>query len=195
MNAPMTAPRADAVLAFWFGAAPLATRAEWFRKDPAFDDAVRQRFGASIEAALAGTLGPDWSTTPAQRLAQLLMLDQFTRNIFRGSARAFAGDERALGLARALVADGSHLALAPLQRWFVYLPYEHAEDSATQDDSVRLFEALASADPALAGALDYAQRHRDVIRRFGRFPHRNALLGRDSSADELAYLQQPGSGF
>ncbi len=189
------AATAAQVLDFWFGPEPLASRAEWFRKDPAFDATVRQRFGADVEAALAGALGPGWNDAPLQRLAELLLLDQFTRNLYRGSARAFAGDARALALARALVADASHLTLAPLQRWFAYLPYEHAEVAATQDESVALFEALAAQAPALAGALDYAQRHRDVIRRFGRFPHRNAALGRASSLAEQAYLEQPGAGF
>jgi uncharacterized protein (DUF924 family) len=133
-----------------------------------------------------------WAAEP---LAEILLLDQFTRNIFRDTVRAFAGDERALALARQFVASGADLALHPLQRWFAYLPYEHAEDLAAQDEAVRLIGALAAADPGHGQALDYALRHRDVVRRFGRFPHRNAVLGRASSAAEIAYLQQPGSGF
>ncbi len=184
---------AAAVLDFWFGPPPFASRPEWFRKDPAFDDAVRARFGALVDQALAAPLG--WGPAPAGRLAEIVVLDQFPRNLFRGQARAFAGDARARDLALALLDDGGHLALHPLQRWFAYLPLEHAEDLALQERSVALFGALAAADPALAGALDYAERHRDVIRRFGRFPHRNAALGRPSTDAELAFLATPGSGF
>ncbi len=128
-------------------------------------------------------------------LAEILLLDQFTRNIFRGQPRAFAGDARALALAQALVASGADQALTTIERWFAYLPFEHAESLPLQDESVRLFTALAAEDERLADALDYAQRHRDVIRRFGRFPHRNAVLGRPSTADERDYLAQPGAGF
>jgi uncharacterized protein (DUF924 family) len=185
----------EAVLDFWFGAPPLQQRAEWFRKSDGFDALIRQRFGPRVEAGLAGDLPAAWSGSPGARLASILVLDQFTRNIFRGSARAFAGDDRALALALAMIENGSHLALAPLQRWFAYLPFEHAEDSVMQERSVVLFGALAAENTMLAGALEYAQRHQEVIRRFGRFPHRNALLGRPSTADELQYLQQPGAGF
>lgn len=184
---------AAAVLDFWFGAAPFVSRPEWFRKDPAFDEAIRQRFGPLVDRALDGGLG--WGPAPADRLAELIVLDQFPRNLFRGQARAFAGDPRARALALDLVDDGGHLALHPLQRWFAYLPLEHAEDLALQDRCVALIGALAAEDPAHASALDYAERHRDVVRRFGRFPHRNAALGRASTPDELAYLTQPGSGF
>jgi uncharacterized protein (DUF924 family) len=184
----------EAVLHFWFGAPPLQQRAEWFRKSDEFDALIQERFGTLVERALGG-LPAAWADGPAPRLASILVLDQFTRNIFRGSARAFAGDARALAVARAMVDDGSHLALAPLQRWFAYLPFEHSEDLAMQAQSVNLFGALATQVPALAGALDYAQRHHEVIRRFGRFPHRNAPLGRASTADELLYLRQPGAGF
>ena len=182
---------AQAVLDFWFGPPPLQVRTAWFRKDPAFDDSIRARFGAAVDAALAGELCWPGSTG---LLAQTLVLDQFPRNLFRGQARAFAGDAQALAIALQLIDSGAHLALHPLQRWFVYLPLEHAEDLALQDRSVALFSALA-ADAGMADALDYAERHRDVIRRFGRFPHRNAALGRPSTAEERAYLATPGSGF
>ena len=109
--------------------------------------------------------------------------------------RAFAGDARALAAARAMLAAGQHAALSPVERVFAYLPFEHAEDLAAQDESVRLFAELASAAPELESMLDYARRHHAVIARFGRFPHRNALLGRASSAAELAFLQEPGSRF
>lgn len=186
------------VLEFWFGPASqragMRPRDAWFRKDPAFDQAIRERFGPTIEAALQGAL-PGWDDTPEDTLAQILLLDQFTRNAWRDTPRAFAGDERALALARRLVDRGDDLRLAPMLRWFVYMPFEHAEDLAVQDESVRLFTALAQAAPGFEGPLDYALRHRDVIRRFGRFPHRNAILGRDSSPEERAYLSQPGAGF
>lgn len=182
-----------AVLDFWFGPPPFSARAEWFRKDPGFDETIRVRYGALVDSALAGPLG--WGPAPADRLAEILVLDQFPRNLFRGDARAFAGDARALGLALALLDDGGHLALHPLQRWFAYLPLEHAEDLALQERCVGLFRELAAAEPAFADALHYAERHHDVIRRFGRFPHRNAVLGRPSTDAELAYLATPGSGF
>lgn len=182
---------ARAVLDFWFGDAS-AARAEWFRKDPAFDAQIRERFGMLVEAVLAGA---SFGDSPAERLARILVLDQFTRNIFRDTPRAFAGDGLACSLAQAMSDVGDDLRLPPWQRAFVYLPFEHAEDEALQDRAVRCFEALAGEVPALSDMLDYARRHRNVIRRFGRFPHRNALLGRTSTAEELAFLQQPGSRF
>lgn len=181
------------VLDFWFGSAT-APRAEWFRKDPVFDATIRQRFGPAIEQALAGTL-TGWDTSAQALLAQVILLDQFTRNAFRDTARAFAGDPRALALARDLVDRGWDHELTPLQRWFAYLPFEHAEDLAMQQESLRLFDALAQEHPALADAALWAHKHQEVIARFGRYPHRNALLGRESTPEEQLYLQQPGSGF
>jgi uncharacterized protein (DUF924 family) len=137
-------------------------------------------------------LPPAWAEDP---LAEIVLLDQFTRNIFRNTPRAFAGDGRALALARALVASGADHALHPVERAFAYLPFEHAESAPMQDESVRLFDGLAAADAASAEVRRYAHLHRDVIHRFGRFPHRNLALGRISSAEEAAYLAQPGSGF
>jgi uncharacterized protein (DUF924 family) len=192
MNAAMD-PRASDVLDFWFGTSDTA-RDEWFRKDPAFDARIRERFGPLVEQALAGAL-TDWNRAPDGALAQVLLLDQFTRNIHRGSALAFAGDRPALALAQSMVGRGDDAALPPLRRVFVYLPFEHAEDAAAQRESLRLFAALAAAHPALEPFNDYARRHAEVIERFGRFPHRNAVLGRASTAEELAYLSQPGSGF
>ncbi len=185
--------RAGAVLEFWFGG-QTGARAEWFRKDDAFDAAIRARFGADVDAALDSGLR-DWDADPPGALARMLLLDQFTRNTFRGTPRAFAGDRLALEAARAMVARGDDQALPALRRVFVYLPFEHAEDATAQQQSLRLFEALERADPALASFADYARRHAAVIERFGRFPHRNPILGRASTAEERAYLQQPGSGF
>ncbi|MDK2122510.1 DUF924 family protein [Parachitinimonas caeni] len=186
----------EQVLEFWFGppAQRGRPRAEWFRKDPQFDAQINQQFGDSVVAALNGQL-PGWTTTPDGCLACVLLLDQFTRNIYRNLPQAFAGDAQALALARKLVDLGWDQQLSPLERVFAYLPFEHAESLAEQDRAVALFEALAAAQPTLADYLVYAQRHREVIARFGRFPHRNAILGRTSSLDEQIYLQQPGAGF
>ncbi|MBK7664094.1 MAG: DUF924 domain-containing protein [Sterolibacteriaceae bacterium] len=194
----MTGPIAQQVLGFWFGAPDSPehgrSRDVWFRKDAAFDRQIAGRFGGLIEAALAGDLA-HWPRDASSALAQIVVLDQFTRNVFRDQPRAFVGDARALAAARAMLAAGQHAALSPVERAFVYLPFEHAEDFAAQDESVRLFAELASAAPELESMLDYARRHHAVIARFGRFPHRNALLGRASSAAELAFLQEPGSRF
>ena len=191
-------PDAQRVLDFWFGApgspAHGTRRPEWWRKDPAFDAEVRTRFGALIERALRGEL-EDWAATPEGALAQVLLLDQLTRNAFRDTARAFAGDARALAAAQAMVGRRQDEALPPEQRAFVYMPYEHAEGLAMQDEAVRLFTRLAAEAPGEQEQLDYARRHHAVIQRFGRFPHRNRLLGRRSTPEEAAFLEQPGSSF
>jgi len=192
-------PRAQDVLDFWFGAPGTAQpdqyRPEWFNKDPAFDAEIIARFGALIAEALAGDLR-DWHAAGARpALARILLLDQFTRNSFRGTAKAFAGDAFALPAAQAMVAAGRDRELPPLQRWFVYLPYEHAESAAVQDESLRLFGALAEEDARFAETMDYVHRHRDIILRFGRFPHRNDMLGRVSTDEEKAFLLEPGSSF
>ena len=183
------------VLDFWFGAPPSPqARPEWFRKDPTFDAEVSARFGKTIETALAGGLQA-WDDTPSGVLARIVVLDQFTRNAFRDTPQAFAGDALALQAAQALVASAGDRALAPLQRWFAYLPFEHAEDRVLQRQSVALFDALAQEHPALAEARDWALKHFEVVERFGRYPHRNAVLGRASTAEEAAFLLQPGSSF
>lgn len=192
MHAPLP-PDAQAVLDVWFGDQDVVHE-EWFRKDPAFDASIRARFGAVLRAALAGELH-DWCATPRGALAHIVVLDQFTRNAFRDTPRAFAGDALALQSAQALVAAGTDRSLTPLQRWFVYLPFEHAEDRALQAESMRLFDALAAEHPALADAREWAHRHQVVVQRFGRFPHRNAILGRASTPDEEAFLREPGSRF
>jgi uncharacterized protein (DUF924 family) len=186
------------VLDFWFGAPGSAEsggeRKIWFVKDEAFDRRIVERFGPTIERALRGELD-DWAATPEGALARILVLDQFTRNAFRGDRRAFAGDAQALAAASALVGSRQDERLAPLQRAFAYLPFEHAEGLAMQDEAVRLFERLVAQAPELKTMLDYAYKHRDVIERFGRFPHRNAALGRQSTAEELAFIATPGTGF
>ena len=197
---------AQAVLDFWFGPPSdpghLGVRPAWFRKDAAFDAQITERFGALIEAALAGGID-HWAQAdtaasgepPLAALARLIVLDQFTRNTFRGTARAFAGDTLALQGARALVASGLDRKLTGVQRQFVYLPFEHAEDRAHQRTALQLFEQLARDEPALAGLHEWARKHHDIVARFGRFPHRNAALGRESTHEERDFLLQPGSGF
>jgi uncharacterized protein (DUF924 family) len=188
----------DAVLEFWFGAPGSAehgsARKAWFAKDEAFDAEIRQRFGALIERALRGEL-EDWGSAARSALAQVLVLDQFTRNAFRGTPRAFAGDARALAAASRMVGLRQDEELAPFMRGFAYLPFEHAEGLAMQDEAIRLLTRLVASDPAQQSMLDYAHRHRAIVERFGRFPHRNDILGRRSTAEEIAFLKQPGSGF
>lgn len=184
------------VLDFWFGAPPAGLpRREWFVKKDAFDALVRERFGAAIDDALAGGLR-DWDAHgPQGTLARILVLDQFTRNVFRDTPRAFAGDAQALAAAQELVERGADRQLGPWQRSFVYMPFEHAEDPYMQERAVELFGMLAAEHPGFDETLDYAHRHRDVVNRFGRFPHRNAILGRASTPEEQDFLRQPGSRF
>ena len=190
-----------AVLDFWFGPPDdpghAQPRPQWFQKDDAFDAQIRQRFGPLIERALIGDID-DWLTRPVAplpALALVIVLDQFTRNAFRGTARAFAGDAMALQTARALVASGADRSLTGVQRQFAYLPFEHAEDLSHQRTSVQLFHQLGQDEPTLTGLVEWAQKHLDIVARFGRFPHRNAALGRASTAEEAAFLLTPGSGF
>jgi len=198
------------VLGYWLGSAhpdnagALACKNLWFIKSDATDEQIRERFGALVEDALAGRLD-GWAGTALGRLALIVLLDQFTRNLFRDTPRSFAGDPQALQLALDGIAQGHdrHADLPAVARIFCYLPLEHAEDMAMQDRSVAAFQALADqagTGPAtvrefLAGTLDYAHRHREVIARYGRFPHRNPILGRESTAQEQEYLAQPGAGF
>jgi len=185
------------ILEFWFGAPGSAehgrSRSLWFTKSAETDAAIGRRFGAAVEAALRGELDRWAGGDARQALALILLLDQFTRNIYRDSGRAFAGDAAALAVARRLVDDGRHHELTPVERWFAYLPFEHSERLADQHESLRLFGDLARA--GLAEPLVWAQKHFDVIARFGRYPHRNELLGRASTAEEIEFLQQPGSRF
>ena len=190
--------QAQAVLDFWFlppdNPGYGQSRAEWFRKDEAFDARIAERFGALIDDALAGGLRA-WEATPHGALARIIVLDQFTRNVYRGTPRAFAGDAQALALAQSLTEQGLDQQLPPMLRAFAYLPFEHAEDLAMQARAVELFQLLSQAQPGFESMLDYAQRHQEVIARFGRFPHRNAILGRPSTPQEVAFLRQPGSSF
>jgi uncharacterized protein (DUF924 family) len=169
------------VVGFWRDAGEAA----WFKKDAAFDNAFRARFLDAHEAAAAGSLD-DWAATPEGALALILLLDQFPRNCFRGEARMFATDAKAVELAEAAITAGHDLGLPEDLRVFVYLPFEHAEDPALQERCVAL------CTPLREDYLRFAILHRDIIARFGRFPHRNALLGRESTADELAFLADGG---
>jgi uncharacterized protein (DUF924 family) len=191
-------PAAQDVLDFWFGAPGSPEhgreREAWFRKDAVFDRAIATRFGALIERGIAGALA-HWQGEPLGALAEIVVLDQFTRNVFRDTPRAFSGDARALRAAQALVESGTDRGLLAVQRQFVYLPFEHAESMALQDEALRLFTQLAADHPAQAGLIEWAHKHRVIIERFGRFPHRNLVLGRVSTAEEIEFLKQPGSGF
>jgi uncharacterized protein (DUF924 family) len=184
---------AQQVLDFWFGPQPHAARGEWFRKDPVFDATIRARFGGAVEAALGGAYG-EWAKTPRGALARVLLLDQFTRTIHRDTPRAFAGDALALATATSAIDAGQDRSLDAFERWFLYLPFEHAEDSAMQDRSIELYSRLKE-ETGEASALEWAEKHAAVVRRFGRYPHRNAILGRASTPEEIAFLQEPGSGF
>jgi uncharacterized protein (DUF924 family) len=185
--------RAQDVLAFWFGeGADYGRRHKrWFEKQPAFDAEVAQRFLGLYEQLAAGR---EWLDSPRERLARILVLDQFPRNMFRGTARAFATDAPALETARLAVERGDDTLQLPVERLFLYLPFEHSEALEDQQRACELTKPLA-AFAETDDAHRYAVAHRDVIQRFGRFPHRNAILGRESTAAELEFLKQPGSGF
>jgi uncharacterized protein (DUF924 family) len=186
--------RIEAVLEFWFGKPFDGTpRPAWFEKNAAFDDALRQRFLADHEAAAAGQYD-DWASHPRGALALMILLDQLPRNLFRGDARAFATDPKARQIARAAIAQQHDKALDPVERWFLYLPFEHSEDMKDQRRSMALFETLRG-HAASAEAVDFARRHFDIVGRFGRFPHRNAALARPSTPEEEAFLKEPNSSF
>lgn len=200
-----TTPTADDVLDYWFGtqvgdaATAAAQKKLWWSKDAAVDAEIRGRFGALVAAA-AGGAHRNWADTPRGRLALILLFDQFPRNMYRDTPQAFAHDAQALQLALDGLAAGADSQLRPIERVFFYLPLEHAESAEMQERSVALFAALAAGVPAaeretFTGYADYAVRHRDIIRRFGRFPHRNRILGRASTPEETGFLKQPGSSF
>jgi len=174
------------ILRFWFEDTPPA---QWWKVDPAFDALVRERFGALLDSVAAGEHA-GWRTTPHGRLAEVIVLDQFPRNIHRGTPRAFACDPMALALAQEAVAGGALAALSPVERSFLLLPYMHSESRLVHDTAERLYREHAPAEN-----LDFELRHKAIIDRFGRYPHRNALLGRESTAEEREFLTQPGSSF
>lgn len=177
---------ADEILRFWFeDTAP----AQWWKVDPAFDATVRERFSALLAAAAAGECF-DWRGSARGRLAEVIVLDQFPRNIHRGTAAAFACDPMALALAQEAVAAGALAALAPVERSFLLLPYMHSESRRIHEVAERLYREHAPPENH-----DFELRHKAIIDRFGRYPHRNALLGRESTPQELEFLTQPGSSF
>ncbi len=197
--------QAEEVLDFWFGPQaglyhyPTDKAALWFKKSVVTDELIRSRFGALVASAQRAELQA-WVDDPRARLALVILLDQFSRNIYRDTPAAFAGDALTTPLVLASLAKGDDRDMTLIERVFFYLPLEHAESLELQDQSVAAYEGLVAASDAnfrsyAEGFLDYARRHREVIVRFGRFPHRNAILGRSSSADEQSYLRQPGSGF
>ncbi|QSQ20664.1 DUF924 domain-containing protein [Pyxidicoccus parkwayensis] len=193
---------AEEVLGFWFGQPPdpivnpasARQRDYWFARNEDFDEACRRRFLDAHEAAISGALDA-WKEEPRSCLALVLLLDQFPRNLFRGTPQAFASDSRAREVARSALARGLDLSLPPVWRWFLYLPFEHSEEVHDQRLAVALFEMLALYHRDSREPLDYARRHREVIERFGRFPHRNVALGRPSTPEEERFLQEPGSAF
>ena len=174
------------ILHFWFTE---LTPKQHFAKDAALDDAIRTRFGATLEAAARCELFA-WRATPSGRLAEIIVLDQFSRNVYRDTARAFAQDALALALAQELVASGGDAQLPLAQRSFAYMPYMHSESPVVHKEALRLF-----AQAGLENNLDFERRHLAILERFGRYPHRNAILGRESTVEELAFLREPGSGF
>jgi uncharacterized protein (DUF924 family) len=182
----MTVVSAPAVLDFWFKELDDARR---FAKDPALDAAIGKRFGATLQAAIRGELDA-WRETPDGRLAEIIVLDQFSRNVWRDTPRAFLQDPQALCLAQAFVRTGLDRSLSPAQRAFAYMPYMHSESRLIHEQAVVLFS-----QPGLEGSLAFERRHQAIIERFGRYPHRNAVLGRVSTPEEIAFLAEPGSSF
>jgi uncharacterized protein (DUF924 family) len=187
--------QATDILDFWFGNPDTPAYGKpqpfWFEKQPDFDEELRSRFLPDYQKAAEGFLN-DWIDSPHTCLALILLLDQFPRNIFRGTPQAFATDWEALSTAQHAISQGYDRELLPVQRWFIYLPFEHSENIEHQRRCVKLFQQI-SHDPASTGAIEYAFRHMEIIERFGRFPHRNIILGRTSTPEEKEFLLQPGS--
>lgn len=185
MSEGVTIEPAD-VLSYWFSD---EVKPKWFAPDAAFDSELQRRFGPALESARRGELTA-WEESPEGMLAQLILLDQVSRNIFRGTPAAFASDDQALALTKLALSLGIPGRFPPEQRAFFYLPFMHSERLEEQERGVELYTALG-----LEEQLRYMHLHRDVIARFGRFPHRNAILGRASTAEEVEFLKQPGSRF
>lgn len=168
------------IVDFWEAAGP----PKWFSKDEAFDAEIRERFGPAYRAASDGRLD-DWETTPLGSLALVILLDQFPRNMFRGTKDVYRTDRKALLLAERAIERGHHEAVGSEMGRFFFLPFQHAEDIAAQDRAVALSEAFGNAD-----TVKWARHHRDIVARFGRFPHRNAILGRETTPEEAAFLEE-----
>lgn len=184
---------APQVLAFWFGSGADygVPHKRWFEKDAAFDAKIRRRFPNLADRLRASGA---WLGSPRECLARIIVLDQFPRQLYRGRAKAFAYDRFALQAAKRLVEKRWDRQLLPVERMFAYLPFEHSESLADQERAVALCKPL-DAFPQTPDTHRYAIRHRDIVKRFGRFPHRNAALGRPSTPEEVEFLKQPGSGF
>jgi uncharacterized protein (DUF924 family) len=180
---------ASDVLRFWFE----RDRKAWFEKNPAFDDEIRQRFLPLYELGAAEKLG-GWKQAPADCLALVVLLDQFARNMFRGSPKAFAADPLARNAARIILDNAWDKAMTPDERMFAYLPFEHSESLTDQELCLALMTDIA-VYPQLGDLPKWAEAHLVIVRRFGRFPHRNAALGRSSTPEEVEFLKQPGSSF
>ena len=196
---------AESILHFWFGAGRDEAEvireksALWWKKDPRIDEEIRRRFELTLDAELRGEHA-SWDKLPGGRLARILLCDQFPRNMYRGNARAFAYDQAARRLARAVLDQKIDQTLRPVERVFVYLPFEHSENAADQITGVRLFTLLDEQAPdatkaAYGNFLDFALRHKETIDRFGRFPHRNSVLGRISTPEEQEFLKARDSSF
>ena len=179
-------PTAADVLTFWFDEIEPKS---WFAVQPAFDERIRKQFGDTLDRAARGELS-DWRRQPRGRLAEIIVLDQFSRNVHRGTPSAFAQDPMALTLAQWAVAEDAHLALEPTQRTFMLMPYMHSESALIHRFALTLFR-----EHAPGNNYDFEVRHKAIIDRFGRYPHRNRILGRPSSAEESEFLEQPGSHF
>lgn len=186
MSSVNARPDAEAVYQFWFQE---LTSRQWFTKDPALDETIGARFGHLLEQAKCGELWA-WRDTPEGRLAEVIVLDQFSRNIYRERPEAFAQDALALVLAQEAVRQGADQALEPQARAFLYMPYMHSESLAIHQEALKLFD-----QPGLEYNLKFEIRHWEIIERFGRYPHRNEILGRKSTKEELRFLQEPGSSF
>ncbi len=186
MDTAQTQPDAQRVLQFWFEE---STPKQWFAVDPAFDALVTERFGTVLHAAAQCELF-DWRSTASGRLAEIIVLDQFSRNVYRGTAQAFAQDALALALAQEAITARHDQALPVPQRAFLYLPFMHSESALIHVQAEKLF-----ALPGLEDNYRFELLHKAIIERFGRYPHRNAALGRVSTPEELEFLQQPGSRF
>ncbi|MDB4994346.1 MAG: hypothetical protein JWM74_1778 [Myxococcaceae bacterium] len=185
------------ILEHWFGTAELKSkvspRKEWFGKDAAFDDELRAKFGADVEKAAAGEL-VTWREEAPSSVALVLLLDQFPRNLYRGTAQAFATDSKGLEVALYALDRQFDQAISPVARWFLYMPLVHSETLTQQEDGLRRFQALAGS-PASSQAIEAAQKHLTIIQKFGRFPSRNEILGRESTAEELEFLKTEGSSI
>ena len=193
-----------AILRFWFGDDRnnpdwVEDNRRWYSGGEVFDNLIREQFSLQVEQALAGGLD-DWAQSPDSAMALILLLDQFTRNIFRGSPRAFEGDEQARLFLETVLDRGFVRSMSFKERCFLYMPLEHSESLEDQQKCVALFEALLAEVPLeyktnIASSLAFAVKHRDIILKFGRFPHRNQILGRDSTVKELQYLSKGGARF